>query len=97
VALENIVASQPARWLPPGYDNFNDVLTAASKKALKDAPEDLKTWKYGSVYPVVISHPVFSGLPILHGHMSVAAGVQPQSGGGYTVSRLAGASDRQNA
>src|SRR5216684_2964704 len=89
VALENIVANQPARWLPPGYDNFNDLLTAAVEKALKDAPEDLKTWKYGSVYPVVISHPVFSGLPILHGHMSVAGpGVQPQSGGGYTVKQV---------
>jgi penicillin amidase len=49
----------------------------------------LKTWKYGSVYPVVISHPVFSGLPILHGQMSVAGpGVQPQSGGGYTVKQV---------
>jgi len=68
VALENIVASQPARWLPPGYDNFNDVLTAAVEKALKDAPADLQTWKYGETYPVVITHPVFGGLPILHGH-----------------------------
>jgi penicillin amidase len=89
VALETIVANQPARWLPPGYDNFNDVLTAAVEKALKDAPEDLNNWKYGDVYPVVISHPVFSGLPILHGHMSVAGpGVQPQSGGGYTVKQV---------
>lgn len=89
VALENIVASQPARWLPPGYDNFNDVLTAAVEKALKDAPADLKTWKYGETYPVVISHPVFSGLPILHGQMSVAGpGLQPQSGGGYTVKQV---------
>src|SRR5579864_5287116 len=89
VALENIVANQPARWLPPGYANFNDVLTAAVEKTLKDAPADLKTWKYGEVYPVSISHPVFNGLPILHGHMSVAGpGTQPQSGGGYTVKQV---------
>jgi penicillin amidase len=89
VALENIVANQPARWLPAGYDNFNDLLTAAVEKAMKDAPEDLKTWKYGEVYPVVISHPVFSGLPILHGQLSVAGpGMKPQSGGGYTVKQV---------
>jgi hypothetical protein len=58
------------------------VLTAAVEKALKDAPANLKTWKYGEVYPVSISHPVFNGLPILHGHMSVAGpGTKPQSGG----------------
>jgi penicillin amidase len=89
VALENIVANQPARWLPPGYDNFNDLLTAAVEKALKDAPEDLKTWKYGEVYPVVISHPVFSGLPLLNSRTSVAGpGMRPQSGGGYTVKQV---------
>ncbi|HEY2499391.1 MAG TPA: penicillin acylase family protein [Candidatus Angelobacter sp.] len=89
VALENIVQNQPARWLPPGYGNFNDLLTAAVGKALKDAPADLKTWKYGEVYPVSISHPVFGGLPILHGHMNVAGpGTRPQSGGGYTVKQV---------
>ena len=89
VALENIVASQPARWLPPGFDNFNDLLTAAVEKALKDAPADLQSWKYGETYPVVITHPVFGGLPILHGHQSIAGpGTHPQSGGGYTVKQV---------
>ncbi|MGC2698005.1 MAG: penicillin acylase family protein [Candidatus Angelobacter sp.] len=89
VALENIVREQPSRWLPPGYANFNDLLTAAVEKALKDAPANLKSWKYGEVYPVVISHPVFSGIPILHGHASIAGpGTQPQSGGGYTVKQV---------
>lgn len=89
VVLENIVANQPDRWLPPGYANFNDLLTAAVEKALKDAPADLQTWKYGETYPVVITHPVFSGLPILHGHQSIAGpGTHPQSGGGYTVKQV---------
>ncbi len=89
VALENIVANQPARWLPPGYANFNDLLTAAVEKALKDAPANLQSWKYGETYPVVISHPVFGGLPGLHGHMSVAGpGMHPQSGGGNTVKQV---------
>src|SRR6266853_4275384 len=89
VALENIVASQPDRWLPPGYANFNDLLTAAVEKVIKDAPTDLQSWKYGEAYPVVIAHPVFSGIPILHGHASIAGpGRHPQSGGGYTVKQV---------
>jgi penicillin G amidase len=89
VALENIVANQPARWLPPNDSNFNDLLTAAVEKALADAPADLKSWKYGEEYPVVIAHPIFSGFPILHGHMSIAGpGRKPQSGGGYTVKQV---------
>jgi len=89
VALENIVRDQPARWLAPGYANFNDLLTAAVEKALKDAPTDLKTWKYGEAYPLVITHPIFSGLPILHGHANIAGpGRVPQSGGGYTVKQV---------
>jgi penicillin amidase len=86
VALESIVQNQPARWLPPGYANFNDVLTDAVNKALKDAPADLQTWKYGEVYPVVIDHPVFSAIP---GLRSISGpGRHPQSGGGYTVKQV---------
>jgi penicillin amidase len=89
VALENIVANQPGRWLPPGFSNFNDLLTAAVEKALKDAPADLKSWKYGDEYPVVIAHPIFSGFPVLHGHMDIAGpGRKAQSGGGYTVKQV---------
>ncbi|HZD94197.1 MAG TPA: penicillin acylase family protein, partial [Candidatus Sulfotelmatobacter sp.] len=89
VALENIIASQPDRWLPSGYASFNDLLTAAVEKAIKEGPADLKSWKYGEAYPVIISHPVFSGFPILHGHASIAGpGMHPQSGGGYTVKQV---------
>jgi penicillin amidase len=86
VALESIVQNQPARWLPPGYTNFNDVLTDAVNKAMKDAPADLQSWKYGEVYPVVIDHPVFSAIP---GLRSISGpGRHPQSGGGYTVKQV---------
>jgi penicillin amidase len=86
VVLESIVQNQPARWLPPGYTSFNDVLTDAVNKALKDAPADLQSWKYGEVYPVVIDHPVFSAIP---GLRSISGpGRHPQSGGGYTVKQV---------
>ena len=86
VALENIVQNQPDRWLSPAYNNFNDLLNAAVAEAIKDAPADLKSWKYGEQYPVVITHPIFSAIPGMAG-MS-APGRHPQSGGGYTVKQV---------
>jgi penicillin amidase len=86
VVLESIVQNKPARWLPAGYTSFNDVMTDAVNKALKDAPADLQSWKYGEVYPVVIDHPVFSAIP---GLRSISGpGRHPQSGGGYTVKQV---------
>jgi penicillin amidase len=86
VALENIVQNQPDRWLPPGYSNFNDLLNAAVEKAVKEAPADLKSWKYGEEFPVIINHPLFSAIPGLRGLS--APGRHPQSGGGYTVKQV---------
>ncbi|MGE5322212.1 MAG: penicillin acylase family protein, partial [Actinomycetota bacterium] len=86
VALENIVQNQPDRWLPPGYSNFNDLLNAAVQKAIEHAPSDLKSWKYGDEYPVVINHPIFGAIPIL-GPMA-GPGRHPQSGGGFTVKQV---------
>jgi penicillin amidase len=86
VALENIVTNKPDRWLPPGTANFNDLLTAAVEKAIKNAPGDLKSWKYGEEFPVVINHPLFSVIP---GMSNMAGpGRHPQSGGGYTVKQV---------
>ena len=86
VALENIITNKPARWLPPEYTNFNDLLTAAVHQGLKDAPPDLKSWKYGEQYPVVINHPLFSVIPGMKG--VAAPGTNPQSGGGMTVKQV---------
>ncbi|HSM85799.1 MAG TPA: penicillin acylase family protein [Candidatus Limnocylindrales bacterium] len=86
VALENIVHEQNDRWLPPGYSNFNDVLNDAVARAVKDGPSDLKSWKYGNQYPVVINHPLFGAVPGLR-NLS-APGRNPQSGGGYTVKQV---------
>ncbi len=86
VALENIVQKQPERWLPSGYENFNDLLTAAVEEALKDAPSDLKSWKYGNEYPVDINHPIFGGIPILN--RWTGPGKHPQAGGDFTVKQV---------
>ncbi|HKF22406.1 MAG TPA: penicillin acylase family protein [Candidatus Angelobacter sp.] len=86
VALENIVRDRPRRWLPPGYSTFNDLLTAAVEKALEDAPADLNSWRYGTTYPVVINHPLFSAVPGLRSW--AGPGTMPQSGGSYTVKQV---------
>lgn len=86
VALENIVQNQPDRWLSPAYSNFNDLLSAAVAKAIQDAPADLKSWKYGEQFPLVINHPVLGVIPGLAG-MS-APGRNPQSGSGFTVKQV---------
>jgi penicillin amidase len=86
VALENIVQNQPDRWLPSGYSNFNDLLAAAVDKAVADGPSDLKQWKYGEEYPVVIMHPLFAAIPGMREFG--APGRHPQSGGGYTVKQV---------
>jgi penicillin amidase len=86
VALENLLQEQPARWLPRGYSNFNDLLADAVDKAVKDAPADLKTWKYGEEYPVVINHPLFSALPFLRS--ASGPGRHPQSGSTFTVKQV---------
>jgi penicillin amidase len=86
VALENIVQNQPDRWLSPAYSNFNDLLNAAVAKAIQDAPADLKSWKYGEQFPVVINHPIFGSVP---GLASLGApGRHPQSGSGFTVKQV---------
>ncbi len=85
-ALENIVQTQPARWLPPGCANFDDLLTQAVEIAITETPADLQSWKYGQEYPVEINHPLFGGIPVLN-HWS-GPGVHPQSGGSYTVKQV---------
>jgi penicillin amidase len=86
VALENIVREQPQRWLPPGYNSFNDVMAQAVENALKNAPADLKSWHYGTAFPVEINHPVFGAIPGLRGW--AGPGRHPQSGGSYTVKQV---------
>jgi penicillin G amidase len=86
VALENIVQNQPDRWLSPAYSNFNDLLNAAVAKAIQDAPADLKSWKYGEQFPLVINHPIFGAIPGLAGMSE--PGRHPQSGSGYTVKQV---------
>ena len=86
VALESIVQTQPDRWLPSAYSNFNELLTAAVEGAIAGGPSDLASWKYGKEFPVEINHALFGSIPIIH--RWTGPGRQPQSGGSFTVKQV---------
>ncbi len=67
VWLENMVAFQPARWLPAQYKSWDALLAAAVEAAVNDpqAPADLAKWKYGDYATVQIAHPIFGKMPWL--------------------------------
>ncbi|HUK47792.1 MAG TPA: penicillin acylase family protein [Terriglobales bacterium] len=81
--LENVLSHEPARWLPPGYANFDDLLAAALDNAVKDAPGELNSWKWGPANSTTIQNPVLGRIPILREW--TGPGRQPQSGSVYTV------------
>ena len=89
VWLENVLSHQPARWLPDGYADYNDLLTAAVQAALDDAetPQSLALWKWGRVHRVDIQHPFWSHFPILK--KGAGPGSLPLSGDGQTVKQVA--------
>src|SRR5262249_3446361 len=83
VWLENVLTRQPAKWLPPGYSDYNELLTAAVEAAVKQGPTDLVLWKWGAQDTLTIQNPVLGKIPILR--LWTGPGEQPQSGNGFTV------------
>jgi penicillin G amidase len=87
-AEEEMIMHAPAPWLPSGMKSWNDLLAATVKKGLDDAraPSDLKSWTFGSMHVVEVSHPIYRLLPFFRGW--TGTGVQPQSGDGSTVKQV---------
>jgi penicillin G amidase len=88
VWLENVLAHQPQRWLPSGYANYDELLTAAVQAAVDDAgaPSALQAWRWGRVHRVDVKHPFWSHFPILK--RAAGPGPQPLSGDGETVKQV---------
>ena len=86
--LENVLTDQPKRWLPPRYNNFDEVIVAAVESAVSapDAPSDLASWQLGKAMPLEITHLVLSRLPIV-GRWT-GPGLHTQSGGSFTVKQV---------
>jgi penicillin G amidase len=86
--LENVLLKEPKRWLPSNFISYEALLTAAVEAAIAppSAPGDLSLWHWGNFAPVHIEHPILSRLPLVGRWTS--PGLQPQSGGGYTVKQV---------
>jgi penicillin amidase len=88
-ALEDLLAHTPARWLPRGAANWNDLLTTVVEQGLHDAhaPHDLSTWQYGAIHRIAIEHPLFNGRSIYRWLLGVptGSGAQPTGGDPTTI------------
>ena len=91
-AEEQLIVHTPARWLPPGYKGWDELLADAVEKGLEGdkAPSDLGKWRFGQAFPVDIEHPVLASSPIVQRllGMRVGTGPQPQSGDTSTVKQV---------
>ena len=89
---EQLIMHTPARWLPSTYANWDELLTAAVDRGLREAhaPADLTHWQYGKTHPIDIEHPIYSLSPILQRiiNLPIGTGIQPQSGDGTTVKQV---------
>lgn len=83
VWLENVLTNQPARWLPANFQNYDELITAATGAALKNAPNDIEHWRWGTVNSLTIQNPILGQVPLLR--RWTGTGIHPQSGSVYTV------------
>jgi penicillin amidase len=85
VWLQNVLLHQPKRWLPEKFPNYDELLTAAVENAVTspETPQDLASWRWGSLNTVEIDHPVLGKIPFVR--RWAAPGGNEQSGSGYTV------------
>jgi penicillin amidase len=87
-AEEEIVMHAKRAWLPRNYKNWDELLTAAVRRALAEgkAPADVSQWHYGSWHVVDVEHPLGRFLPLV-GHKA-GTGELPQSGDTTTVKQV---------
>jgi penicillin amidase len=87
-AEEEIVMHASADWLPPGYKDWDALLTDAVRKGMKagGAPWDVSKWAYGKWHIIDIEHPLSDFLPYV-GRIA-GTGPQPLSGDTLTVKQV---------
>jgi penicillin amidase len=75
-------------WLPPGYKNWDALLTDTVRKGMKagHAPGEVADWKYGNWHVVDIEHPLARFLPGI-GRLA-GTGEQPLSGDKTTIKQV---------
>ncbi|MGP8176269.1 MAG: penicillin acylase family protein [Terracidiphilus sp.] len=87
-AEEEIVMHAKPDWLPPGYSNWDALLTEAARRGIEGGhtPADLARWSYGSWHKIDIEHPLARFLPLI-GRVA-GTGAQPMGGDGTTVKQI---------
>ena len=87
-AEEEILMHGGTDWLPPGFRNWDALLTEAVRRGLDEghAPADLARWNFGSWHTISVEHPVASKLPLL-GWLT-GSGEHPLTGNGTTVKQV---------
>jgi penicillin amidase len=91
-AEEEIIMHGNTDWLPPGFKNWDAVLTEAVRKGMEKsknhdaAPSDVSKWAYGSWHVIDIEHPLAALLPVIT--RIAGTGVQPLSGDTTTVKQV---------
>jgi penicillin G amidase len=87
-AEEEIIMDARPQWLPPGYKNWNALLTEAVRQAMQTghAPSDVSRWAYGNWHVVEIDHPLARFLPLI-GRIA-DTGPLPLSGDTTTVKQV---------
>ena len=83
-ALEDLLAHNPARWLPSGIGSWDDLLTDATERGLRNAhaPADLSHWQYGATHQIAIGHPLFVDKPLVRWMLGTSPGSGAHAIGG---------------
>jgi len=87
-AEEEIIMGAKPQWLPPGFKNWNALLTEAVREGMQAGrpPADLTHWAYGDWHVVEIDHPLARFLPWI-GRIA-NTGPLPLSGDTTTVKQV---------
>jgi penicillin amidase len=88
VFLENVLANNWRRWLPPGDSSFEETLIRSLEEGVKQIPSRVGSrshdaWKWGNTIPLTFYHPLGQAVPLLGRLLDV--GPFPQAGTATTV------------
>ena len=86
--LENVLANNWTRWLPPGDSSFEETLINSLEEGVKQIPRRVGSrshdaWKWGNTIPLTFYHPLGQGFTLLGKLLDV--GPFPQAGTATTV------------
>jgi penicillin amidase len=88
IFLENVLANNWTRWLPPGDSSFDDTLTKSLEAGVRQIPSLVGSrshdaWEQGNTILLTFHHPLGQGFPLLGRLLDV--GAFPQAGTATTV------------